>query len=103
MVQRDYIAFTKSYRNSFFIGLIKPMVPGERLIAEGYLTDGPTWSPNGRTLAFFKTIENIIQYETKLFTTDIMKFRKRANNTLSSLRSRLGSLQLSINFFNILV
>ncbi len=68
----DYIAFTKSYRKKFFIGLIKTNGKGERLISEGYLTDGPSWSPNGRTLAFFKTIKNSNnQYETKLFTIDI--------------------------------
>tara|TARA_B100001989_G_scaffold120016_1_gene84564 strand:+ start:617 stop:1942 length:1326 start_codon:yes stop_codon:yes gene_type:complete len=68
----DYIAFTKSYRKKFFIGLIKTNGKGERLISEGYLTDGPSWSPNGRTLVFFKTVKNINnQYETKLFTIDI--------------------------------
>ena len=68
----DYIAFTKSYRKKFFIGLIKTDGTGERLISEGYLTDGPTWSPNGRTLAFFKTIKgNNGQFVSKLFTIDI--------------------------------
>jgi len=68
----DYIAFTKSYRKKFFIGLIKSNGTGERLISEGYLTDGPSWSPNGRTLVFFKTIKNSNnQYKTKLFTIDI--------------------------------
>ena len=48
------------------------MATGERLIAEGYLTDGPTWSPNGRTLAFFKTLKNTNnEFETKLYTIDI--------------------------------
>ena len=27
---------------------------GERLIAEGFLVEGPTWAPNGRVLAFFR-------------------------------------------------
>ncbi len=68
----DYIAFTKSYRKKFFIGLIKTNGKGERLISEGYLTDGPTWSPNGRTLAFFKTVKKKNRkLETKLFTIDI--------------------------------
>ena len=68
----DYIAFTKSYRKSFFIGLIQANGKGERLISEGYLTDGPTWSPNGRTLAFYKTVKNKNnKYVSKLFTIDI--------------------------------
>ena len=50
----DYIAFTKSFKNNFYIGLIKSNGKGERIISKGYLTEGPTWSPNGRTLAFYK-------------------------------------------------
>ena len=33
----DYIAFTKSYKKNFYIGLIKADGKGERLISEGYL------------------------------------------------------------------
>ena len=50
----DYIAFTKSYRKSFYIGLINKDGTEERIISKGYLAEGPTWSPNGRTLAFYK-------------------------------------------------
>ena len=50
----DYIAFTKTYRNEFFIGLIKKDGSGERIITTGYLTESPSWSPNGRTLIFNK-------------------------------------------------
>ena len=67
----DYIAFTKSYKKKFFIGLIKSNGKGERLISEGYLTEGPTWSPNGRTLAFYKLIKKNDKYQSKLFTIDI--------------------------------
>lgn len=68
----DYIAFTKSYKKKFFIGLIKENGKGERLISEGYLADGPTWSPNGRTLAFYKIIKKSNnKYVSKLFTIDI--------------------------------
>ena len=67
----DYIAFTKSYKKKFFIGLINSNGKGERLISEGYLTEGPTWSPNGRTLAFYKLIKKNNKYQSKLFTIDI--------------------------------
>ena len=68
----DYIAFTKSYKKRFFIGLIKENGKGERLISEGYLADGPTWSPNGRTLAFYKIVKKRNdKYVSKLFTIDI--------------------------------
>ncbi|PPR26963.1 MAG: Protein TolB [Alphaproteobacteria bacterium MarineAlpha9_Bin4] len=68
----DYIAFTKSYKKKFYIGLIKANGKGERLISEGYLADGPTWSPNGRTLAFYKIVKDQNnQNKSKLFTIDI--------------------------------
>ena len=50
----DYIAFTKIKNGTFYIGLMKPDGSGERLIAEGWLVEGPTWAPNGRVLAFWK-------------------------------------------------
>ena len=48
----DYIAFTKIKNGTFYIGLMKPDGSGERLIAEGWLVEGPTWAPNGRIIAF---------------------------------------------------
>ena len=50
----DYIAFTKIKNGTFYIGLMKPDGSGERLIADGWLVEGPTWAPNGRVLAFWK-------------------------------------------------
>ena len=50
----DYIAFTKIKNGTFYIGLMKPDGSGERLIADGWLVEGPTWAPNGRILAFWR-------------------------------------------------
>ena len=50
----DYIAFTKIKEGRFYIGLMRADGTGERLIAEGFLVEGPTWAPNGRVLAFFR-------------------------------------------------
>ena len=50
----DYIAFTKIKDGTFYIGLMRPDGSGERLIAEGWLVEGPTWAPNGRMIAFWK-------------------------------------------------
>lgn len=50
----DYIAFTKIKNGTFYIGLMRPDGSGERLIAEGWLVEGPTWAPNGRVLAFWR-------------------------------------------------
>ena len=50
----DLIAFTKMLRGQFYIGVIKPDGSGERLITQAFHVEGPTWSPNGRVLAYFK-------------------------------------------------
>ncbi len=50
----DYIAFTKIKDGQFHIGVMRPDGSGERLIANGFLVEGPTWSPNGRVLMFYR-------------------------------------------------
>ena len=50
----DLIAFTKLYKGVFYIGVMRPDGSGERLLTESYLDEGPTWSPNGRVLMFFR-------------------------------------------------
>ncbi len=50
----DLIAFTRQYQGRFYIGVIRPDGTGERLLTESYLDEGPTWSPNGRVLMFFR-------------------------------------------------
>ncbi|WP_417515692.1 Tol-Pal system beta propeller repeat protein TolB [Minwuia sp.] len=52
----DLIAFTRLHKGRFFIGVIRPDGTGERLLTESYLDEGPTWSPNGRVLMFFRQI-----------------------------------------------
>ncbi len=50
----DLIAFTKQLRGRFYIGVIGTDGKGERLLTESYLDEGPTWSPNGRVISFFR-------------------------------------------------
>lgn len=50
----DYIAFTKQCPGEFSIGVMRPNGDNERLITNGYLTEGPTWAPSGRLLMFAK-------------------------------------------------
>ena len=50
----DLIAFTKLGRNSFAIGTMKPDGSGERILTEGFHNEGPTFSPNGRVVMFFR-------------------------------------------------
>ena len=77
----DYIAFTKTYRNEFFIGLIKKDGSGERVIATGYLTESPSWSPNGRTLIFNKVYKSNNKLVSSLFTIDITGNLEKKLNT----------------------
>ena len=51
----DLIAFTKIDRGLFYIGIMRPDGTGERLLAQGFHVEGPTWAPNGRVLMYFKS------------------------------------------------
>ena len=77
----DYIAFTKTYKNEFFIGLIKKDGSGERIIATGYLTESPSWSPNGRTLIFNKVFKSKDEMVSAIFTIDITGNLEKKLNT----------------------
>ena len=50
----DFIAFTKLGRGDFAIGIMKPDGSGERILTEGFHNEGPTFSPNGRVVMFFR-------------------------------------------------
>ena len=74
----DYIAFTKSVKGRFYIGLMHPDGTGERLIADGFLVEGPSWAPNGRLLAFARTEPAPGTTDTiRIYTIDITGNRER--------------------------
>ena len=50
----DLIAFTKQIGGHFLIGVVQPDGSGERILTEGYHNEGPSWSPNGRVIMFFR-------------------------------------------------
>ncbi len=50
----DFVAFTKQTGGRFLIGVMKPDGSGERILSDGFHNEGPTWSPNGRVLMFFR-------------------------------------------------
>lgn len=64
----DWIAFTKLQKGQFFIGVMRPDGSGERLLVDGYHNEGPTWSPNGRVLMFFRQNRS---GRTRLFSVDL--------------------------------
>ena len=50
----DLIAFTKQYGGRFQIGVMQTDGSRERILADGFHNEGPTWAPNGRVLMFFR-------------------------------------------------
>ena len=49
----DLIAFTKLLGGEFYIGVMYTDGKGERVVYKTYLVEGPSWSPNGRVIAFY--------------------------------------------------
>lgn len=50
----DLIAFTKMEGGKFKMGVMRPDGSSERELTESYLEEGPTWSPNGRVIMFYR-------------------------------------------------
>jgi len=50
----DLVAFTKQEDGAFKIGVMHPDGSGERILTAGFHNEGPTWSPNGRVLMFWR-------------------------------------------------
>jgi TolB protein len=53
----DQIAFTKIGGGGFRIGVMGPEGSGEKVLTEAWQDEGPTWSPNGRVIMFFRTAQ----------------------------------------------
>ena len=75
----DYIAFTKMANGQFYIGVMYPDGSGERLLASGYLVEGPTWSPNGRVLMYFRQDKGHGRTTppVKLYSIDLTGYNER--------------------------
>ena len=73
----DLIAFTRMYQGKFYVGVIRPDGKGERLIANAYHVEGPTWSPNGRVLSYFKERPSGDTRSAKIYTVDITGYNER--------------------------
>lgn len=50
----DLIAFTRQGGGQFAIGVMRPDGSGERVITSGFHNEGPTFSPNGLFVMFFR-------------------------------------------------
>lgn len=77
----DLIAFTKMLKGKFYIGVIRPDGSGERLITSAYHVEGPSWSPNGRVLTYFKETPTGQGRSAKLYTIDLTGYNERPLQT----------------------
>lgn len=76
----DLIAFTRIFGGRFQIGVMRPDGSGERLLTEGFSVEGPSWSPNGRVLIYFKeqpTDRNGQGGGAKLHSIDVTGYNER--------------------------
>ena len=76
----DMIAFTKQQGGQFYIGVMETDGSNERMIAKAFHVEGPTWSPNGRYLMYFKeerTAEDGSGGDSSLFSIDLTGYSER--------------------------
>jgi len=80
----DLIAFTKLGEGKFRIGVMRPDGTGERLLTDAWQDEGPTWSPNGRVIIFFRqnrTNSAGVGGELSLWSVDLTGYNERRINT----------------------
>ena len=70
----DLIAFTK-IGGGFRIGVMAPDGSGERVLTDAWQDEGPTWSPNGRVIMFFRTAQG--SGRTDLWSVDLTGVNER--------------------------
>ena len=75
----DLIAFTKILGGKFSVGVMSPEGDGERILAEGFHVEGPTWAPNGRVLMYFKKdpSDGVNSSRSRLYTIDLVGRNER--------------------------
>jgi len=76
----NLIAFTKLLNRKFLIGVMRPDGSGERILSEGYHNEGPTWSPNGRVIMFFRETRGVTG-GAKLWSVDLTGYNEREIKT----------------------
>lgn len=67
----DLIAFTKKLKGQFYIGVMNTDGSGERLIAQGFLVETPSWTPNGRVVLFAREGRTGKGFSTSLCSVDL--------------------------------
>ena len=77
----DLIAFTRIMGKKFYIGVIKPTGSGERMIVNDYHVEGPSWSPNGRVVIFFKEVVRGKERRSSIHSIDLTGYNERTLDT----------------------
>ncbi len=96
----DLIAFTRfgGEEGGFNIGVMHPDGSGERILAQGWEVEGPTFAPNGRVLMYFSQTRAVgptgAGFSSRLASVDITGFNQRpiptATNATDPAWSPLG-------------
>lgn len=77
----DLIAFTRQYGGRFAIGVMRPDGSGVRILTEGWHAEGPSWSPNGRVVVYFRETQSVDDtgrgYSTRLWSVDLTGYNER--------------------------
>ena len=76
----DMIAFTKQEGGQFYIGVMEIDGSNERMIAKSFHVEGPTWSPNGRYLMYFKDERSSADGsggDSSLYSIDLTGYNER--------------------------
>ena len=76
----DLIAFTKQQGGKFYIGVMNTDGSNERIITKAFHVEGPTWSPNGKHLMYYKTERVAVDGsggESSLYSIDITGYNER--------------------------
>ena len=79
----DLIAFTRyaGDTSNFAIGVMRPDGSGERILADGWLVEGPTFAPNGRVLMFWRETRGDSRgngFSARLYSIDVTGFNERS-------------------------
>ena len=71
----DLIAYTK-IGGGFSVGIMSPSGSGEKILTHGWQDEGPTFSPNGRVVMFFRTGQG--SGKADLWSVDLTGVNERA-------------------------
>jgi len=78
----DLIAFTRyaGDTSNFSIGVMHPDGSGERILADGWLVEGPSFAPNGRVLMFWRETRGDARgagFSARLYSIDVTGFNEQ--------------------------